>query len=118
MSGNKANSPALAKLDISRLLDVANDSSRLPADRRAAYEAAIDKLDRSDWRHAWQTPFDEEIKKAMKAKEQVRLDVLRGVLAAFTNELVAKKRKPDEMLSDENALTVINRLAKQRKDSI
>ena len=60
----------------------------------------------------------EEIKKAMKAKEQVRLDVLRGVLAAFTNELVAKKRKPDEILSDEDALAVINRLAKQRKDSI
>ena len=60
----------------------------------------------------------EEIKKAMKAKEQVRLDVLRGVLAAFTNELVAKKRKPDEILSDEDALTVISRLAKQRKDSI
>ncbi|OGI69862.1 hypothetical protein A3A09_02330 [Candidatus Nomurabacteria bacterium RIFCSPLOWO2_01_FULL_42_20] len=60
----------------------------------------------------------EEIKKAMKAKEQMRLDVLRGVLAAFTNELVAKKRKPDEMLSDEDALAVISRLAKQRKDSI
>ena len=60
----------------------------------------------------------EEIKKAMKAKEQMRLDVLRGVLAAFTNELVAKKRKPDEILSDEDALAVISRLAKQRKDSI
>ena len=63
---NKPDSPALQKLEISRLLDVANDSSRLPADRRMAYEQAIDRLDRSDWRHAWATPFDEAIKKVMR----------------------------------------------------
>ena len=54
----------------------------------------------------------------MKAREQVRLDTLRGVLSAFTNELVAKRRKPDEILADEDVLTVIRRLVKQRKDSI
>ena len=54
----------------------------------------------------------------MKAREQVRLDTLRGVLSAFTNELVAKRRKPDEILADEDVLTVIKRLVKQRKDSI
>ena len=59
-----------------------------------------------------------EIKEAMKAREQVRLDTLRGVLSAFTNELVAKRRKPDEILADEDVLTVIKRLVKQRKDSI
>ncbi|MDO8424164.1 MAG: GatB/YqeY domain-containing protein, partial [bacterium] len=55
---------------------------------------------------------------AMKAKDAVRLNVIRGLLAAFTNEAVAKKRKPDEALSDEEALSVISRAVKQRKDSI
>ena len=40
------------------------------------------------------------------------------MVSAFTNELVAKNRKPSEMLADEEALVVIARLAKQRKDSI
>lgn len=58
------------------------------------------------------------MKEAMKAKDSVRLNVLRGLLAAFTNEAVSKKRKPDEELSDEDALSVISRAVKQRKDSI
>ena len=58
------------------------------------------------------------IKEAMKAKDSFRLETYRGMLAAFTNELVAKNRKPNEMLTDEEALVVITRLAKQRKDSI
>ena len=40
------------------------------------------------------------------------------MVASFTNELVAKNRKPNETLSDEEAIAVIARLAKQRKDSI
>ena len=59
-----------------------------------------------------------KIKEAMLARDTVRLEVLRGMSAAFTNELVAKGRKPQEMLSDEEALVVITRLSKQRKDSI
>lgn len=55
---------------------------------------------------------------AMKAKDTLRLNVIRGLLASFTNEAVAKKRKPDEELSDEEALAVIGRAVKQRKDSI
>lgn len=59
-----------------------------------------------------------EIKDAMRAKEEVRLSVVRGLVAAFTNEAVAKKRKPDEMLTDEEVLVVIKREANKRKDSI
>lgn len=55
---------------------------------------------------------------AMKAKEATKLSVIRGLLSAFTNEAVAKGRKPDEPLSDEDALSVISRAVKQRKDSI
>lgn len=58
------------------------------------------------------------IKEAMMAKDTVRLETMRGMSAAFTNELVAKGRKPNEMLVDEEALAVITRLSKQRKDSI
>ena len=52
------------------------------------------------------------------AKDAVRLETLRAMVAGFTNELVAKNRKPSEMLSDDEALAVISRLSKQRKDSI
>lgn len=65
-----------------------------------------------------QIDIKSKIKDAMMAKDAVRLDVLRGLSAAFTNELVAKGRKPQEELSDEEALPVIMRLAKQRKESI
>ena len=58
------------------------------------------------------------IKEAMMAKDTVRLETYRGMLAAFTNELVAKNRKPNEILGDEEAVAVITKLSKQRKDSI
>jgi hypothetical protein len=57
------------------------------------------------------------IKEAMIAKDTIKLTVLRGVLAAFMNEMVAKKITGDEM-SDEDAIAIIRKLVKQRKDSI
>ena len=54
----------------------------------------------------------------MKARDSLRLNVLRGLLSSFTNEAIAKKRKPDEELSDEEVLAVISKALKQRKDSI
>lgn len=59
-----------------------------------------------------------KIKEAMLARDTIRLEVLRGMVTAFTNELVAKGKKPQDFLSDEEALAVITRLSKQRKDSI
>src|SRR3990167_5555548 len=58
------------------------------------------------------------IKEAMMAHDALRLQAFRAMSADFTNELVAKNRKPQEMLKDEEAVAVITRLAKQRKDSI
>ena len=55
---------------------------------------------------------------AMKAREEIKLRVLRGLITAFTNELVSQKRKPDEKLDDEAAMAVIKRAVKQRQDSI
>ncbi|MDR3571409.1 MAG: GatB/YqeY domain-containing protein [Candidatus Pacebacteria bacterium] len=59
----------------------------------------------------------EDLKEAMKAKDQVRVDTLRGALAAFTNELVAKGKKPTEEVSDQDVVTVLKRLGKQRKEA-
>ncbi len=55
---------------------------------------------------------------AMRAHDAVRLQTLRSLITMMTNEVVAKKRKPDEFLTDEEALTVMKRAANQRKDSI
>ena len=58
------------------------------------------------------------IPEALKQKDEVKLRTLRSLVTAMTNEVVAKKRKPDEFLTDEEALAVIKRAANQRKDSI
>src|ERR1700749_4691463 len=58
------------------------------------------------------------IPEAMKARDEVRLRTLRSLSTAMTNEVVAKKRKPDEFLTDEEVLAVLKRAANQRKDSI
>jgi uncharacterized protein YqeY len=55
---------------------------------------------------------------AMRAHDEVRLRTLRSLVTAMTNEVVAKKHKPDEFLTDEDAITVLKRSANQRKDSI
>lgn len=60
----------------------------------------------------------DSLKEAMKAKDDAKLRTVRGMLTAFTNELVATGKKPQDMLDDAGTLTVIKRLAKQRKESI
>lgn len=60
----------------------------------------------------------DNIKECMKAGDKIRLEVMRGLVTAFTNELVSKGKTPQDLLGDEEALAVITRLAKQRKDSI
>src|ERR1035437_5459867 len=64
------------------------------------------------------TNIKNQIKEAMLARDTVRLSVLRGLSAAFTNDLISKKKKTDEELSDEEVLDIIRRQVKQRKDSI
>lgn len=58
------------------------------------------------------------LKEAMIEKDQTKLDTLRAALAAFTNEAISLGKSPQEELSDDQAITVIKRLIKQRKDSI
>jgi uncharacterized protein YqeY len=54
---------------------------------------------------------------AMKAKEEVRLRVLRSLITSFTNELTATKRTPQDTLEDEEVLGLIRRALKQRKEA-
>lgn len=58
------------------------------------------------------------LKDAMKAKDSVRLGVVRNILSSITNELVSTKRTPQDTLSDEEVLQVIKRLSKQRQEAI
>lgn len=65
-----------------------------------------------------QTDLKEMMKDAMRAKDQVKLGVVRGLIAACTNESVTKGYGPDGVLTDDEVLSVVMRAAKQRKDSI
>jgi hypothetical protein len=65
-----------------------------------------------------QSTIREEMKQAIIAKDATKLSVVRGVISAFTNELVAIGKTPQDELTDEEALKVITRISKQRKDSI
>ena len=60
----------------------------------------------------------DSLKDALKAKDEVRLRTIRSMMTAFTNEAVATGGTPQTILSDEQTLGVIKRLAKQRKESI
>lgn len=64
------------------------------------------------------TDIREKLKDAMRAKDQVALDTYRGLLSAFTNELVASGKTPQDEVTDDIALAVIKKTIKQRKDSI
>ena len=57
----------------------------------------------------------EDIKAAMKAKDKVRLEALRGI----KKEFIEGKTAPgaDGQLSDEAALKILVKMAKQRKES-
>lgn len=58
------------------------------------------------------------IKDSMKAGDKVRLEVMRSLVTAFTNELVSSGKPPQDIIGDEDAIKVITRASKQRKDSI
>ena len=61
----------------------------------------------------------EEIKEALRAKDTIRLDTLRGLNALCQNEMLTSKTPGDqEFLSDDKVLALVKRSVKQRKDSI
>ena len=60
----------------------------------------------------------EQLKSAMREKDQTALDTLRAVLTGFTSELVAGGKTPQDQVTNEIALKVVQKLIKQRKDAI
>lgn len=65
-----------------------------------------------------QKKIREDLKEAMKAKDEVRLAVIRGLITLFTNESIAKGMPSVDTLSDEDVISLVRRSVKQRKDSI
>ncbi len=59
--------------------------------------------------------FNEEIKNAMRAKDEVKLGVLRMVKTAMNNAAIAKSKNE---LDDAEELDVVQKQAKQRRESI
>lgn len=59
--------------------------------------------------------IDVQIPEAMRAKDATRLSALRNLKAAFVTEAIFLKKT--DALTDDEALAVIRRLVKQRKDS-
>jgi uncharacterized protein len=55
-----------------------------------------------------------DLKEAMKARDQVRLDTLRSAISAFTY----KRKDSTEDLTETDQLAIVQRLVKQRADSI
>lgn len=58
-----------------------------------------------------------QIKEALRAKDTIRLDVLRGLNALFMNEIISSNINT-EFLPDDKAMPLVKRSVKQRKDSI
>jgi uncharacterized protein YqeY len=58
----------------------------------------------------------EQLKDAMRARDKVRVQALRGIRAAFLEAL--KSGQYDGELPDEDAIGLLRRLAKQRRESI
>lgn len=65
-----------------------------------------------------QAELKEAMKDAMRAKDAVKLAVIRGLITAAMNEAVTKGKGPDGVLDESEMLSVITRASKQRKDSI
>lgn len=65
-----------------------------------------------------QEKIKNELKQAMKDKNMERLNVLRMLSAALTNELVYLQKTPTDTLEDAEVLKVLKRELKKRKDAI
>ena len=65
-----------------------------------------------------QEQVKEHMKSAMRERNMTAVTTYRGLMSAFTNEVVAEKMSPDTPVTDEMAIKVITREAKKRKDSI
>jgi uncharacterized protein YqeY len=63
------------------------------------------------------TQIKEQIKEALRNRDTLRLETLRGVNSLCLNELIASGSTADT-ITDDKVLNIIKRSVKQRKDSI
>lgn len=59
----------------------------------------------------------EDMIAALKARQTLELSTLRGALTTCTNVLMEKGKKPDEKLGDDEVITALKRLVKQRVEA-
>ena len=59
--------------------------------------------------------LNQDMKEAMRSKDKLRLSVIRMVKGSIQNEAIKLKK---DQLTDDEALTVLSREVKQRKDSL
>ena len=59
-----------------------------------------------------------DLKEAMKAKEVLRLSVLRMIITSIRNKEISLRKGEDIILNDEQVLEVVTAEVKKRKDSI
>lgn len=64
------------------------------------------------------TLIDQDIKTAMREQNKVKLNALRSIKSAIILAETAEGRPQGTPLSEEEGLKVLNKLAKQRRDSI
>lgn len=60
----------------------------------------------------------EDIKSAMKAKDKIRLETVRGIKKVILEKEVALRPKGQDSLTEEQEIELLAQLAKQRRDSI
>ena len=60
----------------------------------------------------------EDIKSAMKAKDKIRLETVRGIKKAILEKEVALRPKGQDSLTEEQEIELLAQQAKQRRDSI
>ncbi len=60
----------------------------------------------------------EDIKSAMKAKDKIRLETVRGIKKAILEKEVALRPKGQDSLTPEQEIELLAQQAKQRRDSI
>lgn len=60
----------------------------------------------------------EDIKSAMKAKDKIRLETVRGIKKAILEKEVSLRPKGQDSLTEEQEIELLAQQAKQRRDSI
>ena len=62
--------------------------------------------------------IEADLQEALRNKEKLRLEVLRAVKTALTNQSIDEGLGPQGELEEDGVIAVIKRLSKQRRDSI